>query len=99
MAHSPSVPIILLAMAMSTHKSPVSRLSAQKLAAQKAEEVATHLHSFAATLISLDALTPASHRPTPTPRNWWKLQAGRFQDDPTFADFVAQVQAARKHEG
>jgi len=31
-----------------------------------------------------------------TPRNWWRLQAGRFKDDPTFADFVAQVQAARK---
>jgi hypothetical protein len=33
-----------------------------------------------------------------TPRNWWRLQAGRFKDDPTFDQFVAQVQAARKHE-
>ena len=35
----------------------------------------------------------------PEPRNWWRLQAGRFKDDLTFSDFVAKVQEARKHEG
>jgi len=69
------------------------------MAAEKAEEVAEALHLFAATLISLDGSSPAKRTPAPTPRNWWRLQAGRFKDDPTFPDFVAQVQAARKREG
>jgi hypothetical protein len=86
-------------MATSSRKSQAGRASAQKRAAEKAEEVAAVLHSFAATLNSLDAVAPASRAPLPTPRNWWRLQAGRFKDDPTFSDFVAQVQAARKHEG
>jgi hypothetical protein len=33
-----------------------------------------------------------------TPRNWWRLQAGRFKDDPTFSEFVALVRAARSQE-
>jgi beta-phosphoglucomutase-like phosphatase (HAD superfamily) len=86
-------------MATSTRKSSTDRSSAQKRAAEKAEEAAEVLHSFAATLNSLDALTPASRHRTPTPRNWWHLQAGRFKDDPTFPDFVTQVQAARRREG
>jgi hypothetical protein len=86
-------------MAVSLRKKSSKRASAQKRAAQKAEEVAKLLHSFAVTLMSLEAGTSASRTPTPTPRNWWRLQAGRFKDDPTFPDFVAQVQAARKHEG
>jgi len=75
----------------------MSRASAQKRAAEEVEEVAKALHSFAATLTSLDALTPAAR--AATKHHWWRLQAGRFRDDPTFPDFVAQVQAARKHEG
>ena len=85
-------------MAATTRKPGAIRASAQKLAARKAEEAAKVLHSFAATLNSLDESSRAA-TPTPTRRNWWKLQAGRFRDDPTFADFVAQVQAARKLEG
>lgn len=86
-------------MAASARKSPTTPASAQKRAAEKAEEVAGVLHSFAATLISLDAVAPTHRTSTPTPRNWWHLQAGRFKGDPTFADFVARVQAARKREG
>jgi hypothetical protein len=86
-------------MAASTRKSPTSRATAQKQAAEKAEEAARVLHSFAASLTNLDALTPAARAPIAIPRNWWRLQAGRFKDDPTFPDFVAQVQAARKREG
>jgi hypothetical protein len=45
-------------------------------------------------------LGPAIRKPAAaTPRNWWRLQAGRFKNDPTFPEFVAQVQAARRHEG
>jgi len=61
--------------------------------------VAKVLHSFATTLKSLDELEPTTGTPAPTPRNWWRIQAGRFKNDPTFSDFVAQVQAARKREG
>jgi hypothetical protein len=86
-------------MATSTRKPPGNRASAQKLAALKAEEVAKVLHSFATTLKSLDELKPAKRTPVPTPHNWWRVQAGRFKNDPTFSDFVAQVQAARKREG
>jgi hypothetical protein len=93
------MPIILAVMATSTRKSQALRASAQKIAAQKAEEVAQVLHSFAATLNSLDELKPADRTPAPTPRNWWRVQAGRFKNDSTFSDFVAQVQAARKREG
>ena len=85
-------------MATVTRKSSASHLTPQKRAAQKAEEVAKVLQSFAATLNSLEASTPDSRTPAPMPGNWWRLQAGRFKDDPTFPDFVAQVQAARKHE-
>ena len=85
-------------MATSTRKPSPSHATAQKRAAEKAEEVAELLHSFAATLFSLDALTTASRKPPTTPRNWWRLQAGRFKKDPTFSDFVAQIQAARKQE-
>lgn len=88
--------IILTDMAASTRKPPASRATAQKLAARRAEEAARVLHSLAATLNSLDESTRAVHTATPTPRNWWKVQAGRFGDDPTFADFVAEVKAARK---
>jgi crotonobetainyl-CoA:carnitine CoA-transferase CaiB-like acyl-CoA transferase len=86
-------------MAAITRKSPANRASAQKLAARKAEQVAKVLQSFAATLNSLDEPKQASRRPTLTARNWWKAQAGRFRDDPTFPEFVAQVQAARRREG
>jgi hypothetical protein len=86
-------------MATSTRKPSNRRPTAQKRAADKAEEVAKVLHSFAATLNSLDALNPPTRKALPNPRNWWRLQAGRFKDDPTFPDFVAQVQATRKREG
>jgi hypothetical protein len=42
---------------------------------------------------------PCPKNRLPTPPNWWRVQAGRFKNDPTFADFVAQVQAIRKVEG
>lgn len=86
-------------MTTSTEESSEIYAKAQKLAAEKAEEAAKLLHSFAASLNSLDELTPPARQPSPTPRNWWKSQAGRFKDDPTFAEFVANVQAARKQEG
>ncbi|HSU67869.1 MAG TPA: hypothetical protein VLJ39_13415 [Tepidisphaeraceae bacterium] len=86
-------------MATTARKSAQKQQSAQKLAARKAEEAAAALHSFAATLAPLDIPQKAGRTPTPSPRNWWRVQAGRFKDDPTFADFVAEVQAARKHEG
>jgi hypothetical protein len=74
-------------------------VSAQKRAAAKAEEAAKILHTFATTLNSLNEVKRASHTPTVTSRNWWKIQGGRFREDPTFNEFVAQVQAARKREG
>jgi hypothetical protein len=86
-------------MATVTRKSSRKRPTAEKRAAQKAEEAAKVLHSFAASLNSLDQLKPAIRKPVPTSRNWWRLQSGRFKNDPTFPDFVAQVQAARRHEG
>jgi hypothetical protein len=92
-------PIICKDMATSTRKPPTKRSTPQKQAAEKAEEVAKALHSFAATLSLLDATKPAGRKAVATPRNWWRLQAGRFKDDPTFPDFVAQVQAARRNEG
>jgi len=84
-------------MPTAIRKSPARRATAQERAAEKAEEVAKLLHSFAAALNNLDV--SGSKSTLPTPRNWWKLQAGRFKNDPTFADFVAQVQASRKQEG
>jgi hypothetical protein len=96
---TPCVPIIPCDMATTMRKPAARHATAQKLAAEKAEEAAKVLHSFAATLKSLDALTPPRDTRAPTPRNWWRMQAGRFNDDPTFGDFVAQVQAARKREG
>jgi hypothetical protein len=91
--------IIIFVMAIPLTKVSGIQARAQKRAAQKAEEAAEVLHSFAATLNSLGAL-PHRHRKTAaTPRNWWRTQAGRFRNDPTFAEFVAQVQAARKREG
>ena len=85
-------------MPASTRKSSPRFIAARKRAAKKAEQLGKLLQSFAADLNSLDESTkPAS--PAPTPRNWWRLQAGRFKDDPTFPDFVAQVQAARRREG
>jgi hypothetical protein len=69
--------------------------SPQRLAAKRAAELAEVLQAFAESLRTLDAsvkLTSAQ----PTPRNWWRLQAGRFKEDPTFAGFVRQVQACRK---
>jgi hypothetical protein len=83
-------------MPTSTRKRSARQATAQKRAAEKAEQVAKHLHSFAATLLALDAFASPRRPSTPTPRNWWRLQSGRFKDDPTFADFVADVQAARK---
>ncbi len=96
---APQTPIIPLDMATSTRKSSILRSSAQKRAARKAEEAAKVLHSFAQSLNSLDALTPASGKTAVTKRNWWRAQAGRFKDDSSFPEFVAQVQAARKKEG
>jgi hypothetical protein len=84
-------------MSIATRKSASRRATAQKRAAQKAEEVAKVLHSFATALNNLDDSTPKSLKPSP--RNWWKLQAGRFKNDSSFSDFVAQVQAARRQEG
>jgi hypothetical protein len=75
------------------------RVSPQQRAARKAEEVAKLLHAFAATLTSLDATTARLDPTKPNPRSWWREQAGRFKDDPSFAAFVAKVQAARKSEG
>ena len=86
-------------MAISARIPSTQRTTAQKGAAQKAEEVAKVLGDFAASLNSLDALNPPAREPLPTPRNWWRLQAGRFKKDPSFPEFVAQVQAARRHEG
>ena len=82
-----------------TRKSSVRRATAQKRAAEKAQEAADVLHSLASSLALLDSVTPVEGKPKPTPRNWWKLQAGRFKNDSTFSDFVAQVQASRKREG
>jgi hypothetical protein len=84
-------------MAVTTRKSSSKQLTPQRRAAEKAEQVAKLLHSFAADLNGLDTRT--NKRIEPTPRNWWNLQSGRFKTDPTFADFVAQIQAARKQEG
>jgi hypothetical protein len=86
-------------MATVTRKASPSVATARKRAAARAEEAAKALHSLATTLTSLDALTHASRTPTVTPRNWWRLHAGRFRHDPTFYDFVGEVQAARKREG
>jgi len=91
------MPIIPEVMAASTRKRSARRASPEKRAAKQAEELAKTLHSFAAALQSLASLGQPEN-PKPTPRNWWRLQAGRFKDDPTFAEFVAQVQAARKQE-
>jgi hypothetical protein len=90
-------------MPVSAAKIPSNRSAAQLRAsrlraAKKAEEAAKILHSFAGSLIELDSLGTASGTPSPTPRNWWRLQSGRFKNDPTFAAFVAQVQASRKQE-
>jgi hypothetical protein len=82
-----------------TRRSSPQLATAQKRAAQKAEEVARVLRAFAASLNSLDALKLAVRGQLPTPRNWWRLQAGRFKKDPTFPDFVSQIQAARRREG
>jgi ketosteroid isomerase-like protein len=84
-------------MATSTRKPVTRRASAEKRAARNAEEAAKILHSFADSLLMLNALKQPV-RAKPTPRNWWRLQAGRFKDDPTFPHFVAKVQAARKRE-
>jgi hypothetical protein len=83
-------------MATSTRKPSASRATAGKRAAKQAEALAENLRSFAASLLSLEDATPATKV---TPRNWWRVQAGRFKDDPTFPDFVARVQAARRQEG
>jgi hypothetical protein len=85
-------------MATTLKKSPSRRASAQKRAAREAEQVAKVLHSFAATLIALEEVAAARAKPAPTPRNWWRLQAGRFKDDSSFPRFAAQVQAARKED-
>ena len=86
-------------MATFARKRPARSASAQKLAALKAEEAANVLHSLATTLNTLEQSSRANQRPIATSRNWWKLQSGAFRDDPTFPEFVAQVQAARKREG
>ena len=31
-------------------------------------------------------------------RNWQRLQAGKFKSDPTFPEFVAQVQTAKRQK-
>jgi len=82
------------AMSASTRKKSKPRTSPQTRAAREAEEVAKSLRAFAVTLNALDQNQPAK----PTPRNWWRKQAGRFAQDQTFPAFVAQVQAARKRE-
>jgi hypothetical protein len=83
-------------MAVSAKKTPANRAAAQKLAARRAEELAKALHSFAGTLSALDTQDYAGRNPTP--RNWWRLQAGRFKSDPSFPEFVAEVQASRRRE-
>jgi hypothetical protein len=82
-------------MASTTRKPPATRAAAEKRAAKGAEELADALHAFAANLRSLERAAAQK----PTPRNWWRTQAGRFKDDPTFPEFVARVQAARRQEG
>ena len=84
-------------MAASVPNVPTTNPSPEKLVAERAEEVATVLKSFAASLKTLNAANPTSAKPAQ--EKWWRTQAGRFEDDPTFADFVADVQAARKREG
>jgi hypothetical protein len=86
-------------MATSTRKSSGQRATAQKRAAEKAEEVAKLLHSFAQSLKSPEVSTSDGGQPRATARNWWRAQAGRFKDDPTFGEFVARAQAARRQEG
>jgi hypothetical protein len=86
-------------MAASTGKLASKAASAQKRAARQAEAAAKVLHSLASSLNSLHDSNRAIRKPAVTPRNWWKVQAGRFRDDPTFAEFVSQVRAARKREG
>jgi hypothetical protein len=93
----PREPTDTVLMPAMVRKSPACRLTAQKRAAKKAEEVARLLHSFATALNNLD-VSPSKSQ-SPTPRNWWKLQAGRFSNDSSFDEFVAQVQAARRQEG
>lgn len=82
-------------MASSVIKRPVGKAAARKRAGQEVEDLIKALQSFRAVLT--EQLKDAA--PSPTPRNWWQLQAGRFKDDPTFPEFVAQVQAARKRDG
>lgn len=67
----------------------------EELAADRAAELAELLRSFAESLRSLDVSAKQAGERDVTPRNWWRLQAGRFADDPTFEDFVREVQAAR----
>ena len=93
------VPIILVVMATLARKPSLRRPSAQKLAALKAEEAANVLHSLAATLNTLEQSDREGRSAIPTTRNWWRVQSGAFRDDPTFPEFVAQVQAARRREG
>jgi hypothetical protein len=91
------VPIIQMQMASTTRKTPAKRGAAERRAAKVAEELADALHSFATTLRALE--TSAVAKAKPTPRNWWRTQVGRFDDDPTFPEFVARVRAARRKEG
>jgi hypothetical protein len=85
-------------MAATVKPSSRKPTSARKRAAREAEQAARVLHSFAASLMSMEKQMAAAAKPTPTPRNWWRLQAGRFKDDPSFAHFAAQVRASRKED-
>jgi hypothetical protein len=85
-------------MANSIRRSSTRRKSAQKRAAELAEEAAKALRSFADSLKLLETAASNGGKQTPTPRNWWRVQAARFENDPTFGEFVARVQAARRQE-
>jgi hypothetical protein len=85
-------------MPVAQKKNGRDRAAAQRLAAKRAEEAAKVLHSLAETLAALNPAAPPTRQTKITPRNWWRLQAGHFADDPSFPEFVQQIQAARKRE-
>lgn len=90
------MPIIQSAMATAAQQARKNPKVPAHLAAQRAAELADVLQAFAETLRSLDAsMTPGRK---PGIRNWWRTQAGRFKDHPTFSEFVRQVQDARKRD-
>jgi hypothetical protein len=82
-------------MPVATQKFRIKKRRGQAHAGKELDTLIKALQAFRSALID----EAEAKRVAPTPRNWWQVQSGRFRDDSTFADFVAQVRAARKREG